>query len=81
MKQTSSHEVGVERAPVEDADYTSTEPVDFAKSLGDKGELTTEQRGLVALVARDMQTVYDEEVARRSKLTDAQLQAEGIRAT
>ena len=56
-------------------------PADFAKLLCDQGTLTTEQRGQVALLARDMQIVYDKEVARRVKLTDAQLRAEGIGAT
>ena len=56
-------------------------PADFAKHLCDKGQLTTEQRGPVALVARYMQRVYDIEVARRAKLTYAQLRAEGISDT
>ena len=56
-------------------------PIDYAKYLCDKGELTMEQRGPVALLARDMQRVYDGEVARRAKLTDRQLQAEAICAT
>ena len=56
-------------------------PVGFAKYLCDKGTLSTEQRGPVSLVARDMQIVYDQEVARRATLTDAQLRAEGIGAT
>ena len=79
--QSSSNEVGVKLAPVEDADSTSMGPIDFAKYLCDQGELITEQRGPVALVARDMQIAYDEEVARRAKLTDAQLRAEGTGAT
>jgi hypothetical protein len=79
--QSSSNEFGVKLAPVEDADSTSMGPIDFAKYLCDQGELITEQRGPVALVARDMQIAYDEEVARRAKLTDAQLRAEGTGAT
>ena len=79
--QSSLNEVGVELAPVEDADSTSMGPIDFAKYLCDQGELITEQRGPVALVARDMQIAYDEEVAQRAKLTDAQLRAEGISPT
>ena len=79
--QSSSNEVGVEVVPHEDAHLTSMGPADFAKYLCDEGQLTTEQRGPVALVARDMQRVYDIEVARQTKLTDAQLRAEGIGAT
>ena len=56
-------------------------PVDFAKYLCDAAELTTEQRGPVALVARDMQVAYDAEVARRATLTASQLRAEGIGAS
>ena len=56
-------------------------PIDYAKYLCDKAELTKEQRGFVALVARDMQVVYKQEVARRGYLTDAQRQSEGICAT
>ena len=76
--QSSSNEVGVEVLQVEDADWISMGPIELAKYLCEKGELTTERRGLVALVARDMQKAYDEEVARRAKLTDTQLRAEGI---
>ena len=55
-------------------------PLELAKYLCDAAELPTEQRGLVALVARDMQVAYDAEVARRATLTESQLRAEGIRA-
>ena len=79
--QSPSNEVGVELARIEDTECASMGPVDFAKYLCGKGTLTTEQRGPVSLVARDMQIVYDEEVARRATLTDAQLRAEGIGAT
>ena len=57
----------------EDPDCASMGPVDFAKYRCDAAGLTTEQRGPVALVARDMQVAYDEEVARRATLTEAQL--------
>ena len=53
-------------------------PVELAKHLCDQGTLTAEQRGPVALIARDMQKAYDEEAARRARLTDAQLRAEGL---
>ena len=77
---TSTNEVGVEIAKDEYLDTASMSPVDLAKYLCDKGKLTAEQRGPVALLARDMQRAYDEEVARRATLTDAQLRAEGIGA-
>ena len=70
----------VELAPPENSDWLSMGPVDLAKYLCDKGTLAAEQRGPVALVARDMQRAYDEEVARRSQLTQAQLRAEGVGA-
>ena len=38
--QSSMNEVGVDLAPVEDADWTSMGPIDFAKYLCDKGEFT-----------------------------------------
>ena len=79
--QSSSNEVGVELMQSEEADWTSLGPVDLAKRLCYEGGLTTEQRGPVALVARNMQMAYDDEVTRRAKLTDAQLRAEGIGAT
>ena len=79
--QSSSNEVGVEVMPHEGAHLASMGPVDLAKYLCDKGQLTTEQQGPVALLARDMQTAYNIEVARRAKLTDAQLRAEEIGAT
>ena len=71
---------GVEVVPHEDADFTSMGPTDFAKYLCDEVQLTTEERGPVALVARDMQRAYDIEVVKRAKVTDAQLRAEGIEA-
>ena len=72
-KQTTN-EVGVELAS--DEPRKLMRPMDYAKYLCDKAELTLEQRGPVALVTRDMQQVYDGEVARRAKLTNVQLQAE-----
>ena len=65
---------------VEDSDMISMGPMQFAKYVCEQGTLTTEHRGPVALVARDMQIVFDEEVARRANLTDAQLRAECISA-
>ena len=81
VPKTSSNEVGVEVVPHEDAHTSSMGPIDFAKYLCDEASLTTEQRGPVALVARDMQKAYDTEVARQAKLTDAQRRAEGIGAS
>ena len=76
----STNEVGVELAQEEDTECEAMGPADYAKHLCDKGEVTKEQRGPVALVARDMQGVYKQEVARRANLTDAQRQSEGIGA-
>ena len=56
-------------------------PVGLAKYPCDAGELTTDQRGPVALIARDIQVAYDAEVARRAALTESQLRAEGIGAS
>ena len=56
-------------------------PVGLAKYLCDAAELTTEQRGPVALIARSMRVAYDAEVARRATLTESQLRAEGIGAS
>ena len=53
-------------------------PIAYAKHLCDKAELTREQRGPVALLVRDMQQVYEQEVARRAELTETQRRAEGI---
>ena len=80
-KQTSWNEVGVELMTEENPNCASMTPVELAKYLCDAGELTTEQRGPVALIARDMQVAYDAEVARRAALTESQLRAEGIGAS
>ena len=78
--QRSPNQVGVELAPDENLDPTSMGPVDFARYLCEKGMLTTEQRGPVALAAKDMQIVFDAEIARRATLSDEQIRAEGIDA-
>ena len=57
------------------------DPVSCAKHLCDQAELTREQRGPVALLARDMQHAYEQELARRALLTDAQRRAEGTDGT
>ena len=49
-KQTSN-EVGVELVPVQDTEWESMVPIDFAKYLSDKWELTAQQRGPVPLLA------------------------------
>ena len=66
--QSSLNEVGGELAPAEDADWSSMGPSDLAKYPCEKAKLTPEQQGPVALVARDMQIAYDEELARRAAL-------------
>ena len=65
----------------EDPDCASMGPVGLAKYVCDAAELTSEQRGPVALVARDMQVAYDAEVVRRATHTESQLRAEGIGAS
>ena len=72
---------GVELGTDEDPECASMGPMEFAKYLCDAATLTTEQRGPVALVARDMQVAYDAEVARRATRTENQLRAEGIGAS
>ena len=80
-RQSPANDVGVELVTDEDPDCASMGPVEFAKHLCEKAGLTTEQRGPVALVARDMQVAYDVEVARRATLTESQRAAEKIGAT
>ena len=67
--------------PVKVTGVIAMGPINFAFFFCEQGTPTTEQRGPMALAARDMQIVFDEEVARRANLTDAQLRAEGISAT
>ena len=57
------------------------DPVSYAKHLCEEAELTREQRGPVALLAKDMQKVYTKEVERRAQLTEAQRRSEGLDAT
>ena len=61
--------------PDEAEDLLSLGPVAYAKSLCDTTGLTREQRGPVALIARDMQTAYEAEQQRRATLTDQQREA------
>jgi hypothetical protein len=70
-----TREVGVESIQDEGEQHEVLGPVAFAKRLCDEAGLTAEQRGPVALVARDMQRVYEEEMRRRAGLTDAQREA------
>ena len=55
----------VKVVPDEAEDLLSLGPVIYAKSLCDKAGLTREQRGPVALIARDMQIAYEKEQQRR----------------
>ena len=73
--------VGVELLTDENPNCACMAPVELAKYLCDAAELTTEQRGPVALIARSMRVAYDAEVARRATLTESQLRAEGIGAS
>ena len=70
-------EEGVELVEDEDEATLFNDPVSYAKHLCDAAELTREQRGPVALLARDMQKVYEQELGRRAQLTEAQRRAEG----
>ena len=76
--EDTRHEERVELVNDEDETMPFSDPVSCAKHLCDQAELTREQRGPVALLVRDMQHVYDQELARRALLTDAQRRAEGI---
>ena len=80
-KQTSVNQVGVELVTDENPNCACMGPADLAKYRCDAAELTTEQRGPVALIARDMQVIYDAEKARRAALTENQLRAESITAS
>ena len=80
-QQTSRNEAGVELVTDETPNSACMGPVDLAKYLCDAAGLTTEQRGPVALIARDMRVAYDAEVARRAALTESQLRAENIDAS
>jgi len=82
--QMLEHPKPDERVELVDEDDEATrfsDPVSYAKHLCDQAELTQEQRGPVALLARDMQTVYGHELARRALLTDAQRRSESLDAT
>ena len=65
-------ELGVELAEEGDEAMLFSDPVSYAKHLCDQADLTREQRGPVALLARDMQKVHEQEVGRRAQLTEAQ---------
>lgn len=56
-------------------DAEPQEPAAYAKWLCDRGALTREQRGPVALIAREMQLEYDKETRRRERLPVAQREA------
>ena len=63
---------GVELVEEEDDAKRLSDPVSYAKHLCDEAQLTREQRGPVALLAKDMQNVYTQEMERRAQLTEAQ---------
>jgi len=70
-------EAGVEVLQDADENLEMLGPVDLAKRLCDKSTppLTLEQRGPVALIARDMEKAYEIENQRRASLTEAQREA------
>ena len=67
-------EADVEIMAEDGEDLSSLGPVAYAKMLCDKAGLTLEQRGPVALIAREMQSAYEAEQERRAKLTEQQRQ-------
>ena len=75
--ENTSHQERVELRDEEDEGMLFSGPVSCAEHLCDEAELTREQRGPVALLARDMQHAYEQELARRALLTDAERRAEG----
>ena len=83
-EETPEHprpEERVELVEEDDEAMRFSDPAGYAKHLSDQAELAQEQRGPVALLARDMQTVYGHELARRALLTDAQRRSESLDAT
>ena len=60
---------------------SSVTPVIYAKHLCEQADLTREQRGPVALLAKDIKKVYIKEVERRAQLTEAPRRSEGLDAT
>ena len=73
--QEEEREADVEIVAEETEDLASLGPVAYAKILCDRASLTLEQRGPVALIAREMQTAFEAEQERRAKLTEQQRQA------
>ena len=68
-------EPAVEVLQSTDEDPEQLGPVAYAKLLCDRAGLTQEQRGPVALIARDMQRAWEKEMQRREGLTPAQREA------
>lgn len=64
----------------DDDAWRFSDPIRYAQYLRDDAGLTREQRGPVALIARDMQKVYTMEVERGARLTEAQRRSEGVDA-
>ena len=65
-------EMAVERVERVDETRESLGPAALAQKLCEEAGLTLEQRAPVALIARDMQRVYEAEMQRRSNLPEAQ---------
>jgi hypothetical protein len=71
----AAQEEGVDLLQAAGENLEMLDPVALAKWLCDKAMLTLEQRGPVALIARDMQKVYEAEMQRRAGLTEARREA------
>ena len=65
----------MERVEARDGSSEPLEPAALAQRLCVEAELTLEQRGPVALIARDMQRAYEAEMQRRTNLTSVQREA------
>ena len=73
--QEEEREADVTIVTEDGEDLSSLGPVAYAKKLCDRASLTLEQRGPVALIAREMQIAFEAEQERRAKLTEQQRQA------
>ena len=74
--ENTSNQARVELVDEEDETMLVSGPGSYVKHLCDQAEPTREQHGPAALLARGMQHAYEQELARRALLTDAQRRAE-----
>ena len=69
---------GVELVEEGDEAMLFSDPIGYAKHLRVQADLTRNQRGPVAILAKDMQKVYIQEVERRAQLAEARRRSEGL---